>query len=101
MPTKCETASLTAAPRDGGYHDHNADQLSHSPFLSAASWDSYLESSAAPQNRPEALHLSEQFGNVVESASAARAGLAARSMGRKVFVGSPLGTCWEQVFQRL
>ena len=66
MPTKCETASLTAAPRDGGYHDHNADQLSHSPFLSAASWDSYLESSAAStQHGPQPLDLAQPFGDAI------------------------------------
>src|SRR5947209_7583553 len=50
MPTKCETASLTAAPRDGGYHDHNVDQLSHSPFLSAASWELSGRPSAKPRS---------------------------------------------------
>jgi len=62
MPTKCETASLT----DGGCHDHNADQLSHSPFLSAASWDSYLESSAAStQHGPPPLDLAQEFGDAI------------------------------------
>jgi len=72
MPTKCETASLT----DGGCHDHNADQLSHSPFLSAASWDSYLESSAAPTARPPAARsLPRSSGMRSKATSAARVGV--------------------------
>ena len=67
MPTKCETASLTAAPRDGGYHDHNADQLSHSPFLSAASWDLLPRIvSRAHRVTPQPLDLAQEFGDAVQ-----------------------------------
>ncbi len=64
MPTKCETASLTAAPRDGGYHDHNADQLSHSPFLSAASWTPISNRQPRPQHGPQFAGVGNSNGLV-------------------------------------